>query len=345
MSHGESIGTRRLREQVEQALAASQSRKVIEPLLERLVHLAPRGSESSVLAHRTLAEYRLEEHPWRALLHLKHVLAVHPDDDVAHAMCGLAHAMSGHYRSAVASYRAASTSAPDNPWYHHNLGHLLDVALDRPGAALPHLRAAHQALGVEEAEVTASIIHCLGRLGARTRDEALSILATARRRHPKHASLLELARQLGAPTSAPRGRARAAAVAVPAPIPLRPRGGASRGEENEPARHTHDEAHRSRAASLDEDPVLAALRAHLGAHPSRFDTARRIWSRYCASQPRTRRGRPRNTDILAAAVHRLVMRTAAGASVTLASIARDYGVDPKAVAQRSQEIERALELA
>lgn len=339
MSHGESTATRRLREQVEQALATSQSRKVVEPLLERLVHIASPGSESSVLAHRYLAEYRLQEHPWRALLHLKHVLAAHPDDDVAHAMTGLAHAMSGHYRSAVAAYRAATTAAPENPWYHHNLGHILDVALDKPAPALPHLRTAFETLGEDEPEVAASLVHCLARLPERgvrpqAREEALGILAQARRRHPKHPSLLDLATKLGAaaPTAEapPRRAARSAS-----PIPLRPRAA-------EPVVALPSAA--PAASSGEDDPVIVALRARLGAHPTRFDTAKKIWTRYCETQPRVRRGRPRNADILAAAVHRLVMRRTSGGGVTLAAIARAYGVDPKAVAQRSQEIEREIEL-
>ncbi|MFN9812608.1 MAG: hypothetical protein ACK6CU_23595 [Deltaproteobacteria bacterium] len=334
MSHGESTATRRLREQIEQALASSRSRKVLEPLLERLAALAAPGSESSLLAHRHLAEYRLQDHPWRALLHLKHVLKARPDDDVAHAMQGLAHAMSGHYRSAVAAYRAAAAAAPENPWYHHNLGHILDVALDQPAPALPHLRAAFATLGEEEPEVAASLVHCLARLpgrgiGAHGRGEALAILSSARRRHPKHPSLLELATKLGAGPIAADASPRRSPRAV-SPIPLQPRA------------RSRKAAAESRER-VDEDPVIVALRARLGAHPTRFDTAKEIWSRYCETQPRARRGRPRNTDVLAAAVHRIVMHRTSGGGVTLAAIARAYGVDPKAVAQRSQEIEQQIE--
>lgn len=365
MIPGESTATRRLREQVEQALATSQSRKVIEPLLERLVSIAPAASEAAVLGHRYLAEYRLQEHPWRALLHLKQVIAVHPDDDVAHAMSGLAHAMSANYRAAVASYRAATLAAPENPWYHHNLGHILDVALDRASAALPHLRTAYEILGAEEPEVTASIVHCLSQLGAPQKLEAIAILQVARKRHPKHTSLAELAKQLDAPDLVPSKRQpakRAAALAMPAPIPLRPRvstatvstdaAPASPSTTRLPSASSGADAPHTKPSMLpaagrsgseaDDDPVLAALRARLGAQPTRFDTARKIWTRYCATQRDVRRGRPRNTDILAAAVHRIVMRRAAG-KVTLASIARAYGVDPKAVAARCEEIERVLE--
>jgi hypothetical protein len=37
------------------------------------------------------------------------------------------------------------------------------------------------------------------------------------------------------------------------------------------------------------------------------------------------------------------MHRTSGGGVTLAAIARAYGVDPKAVAQRSQEIEQQIE--
>ncbi len=345
VSH-ESIATRRLREQVEQALAGSQSRKVVEPLLERLVHIAPAGSEAALLGHRYLAEYRLEGHPWRALLHLKHVLAAHPEDDVAHAMCGLAHAMSGNYRAAVASYRSATQAAPENPWYHHNLGHLLDVALERPATALPHLRTAFELLGQDEPEVAASLIHCLSGMGPAMKERALSLLAQARRVHPKHASLAELAQKLGLADEPPQPRRAPAPRVLAPPIPIRPTLAPAL-PATPPATTGH--ALVKTAASLDaeEDPVIASLRQRLGAHPSRFDTARSIWSRYCETQRElmgsgSRRGRPRNADILAAAVHRIVMRRVPEGGMTLASIARAYGVDPKAVALRSQEIETAL---
>lgn len=332
MSH-ESIATRRLREQVEQALASSQSRKVVEPLLERLVHLAAPGSQAAVLGHRHLAEYRLEEHPWRALLHLKHVLLAHPDDDVAHAMCGLAHAMSGNYRAAVASYRASTQAAPENPWYHHNLGHLLDVALDKPATALPHLRNAFELLGEDEPEVAASLIHCLSRMGSAMEERAITVLVQARRRHPKHASLNDLAVKLGLPDEPPPRRT--PTPRTTRPIPLRPHLAEAPGLAPQPSLQPA-------ASKPAEDAVVAALRERLGAQPGRFDAAKLIWDRYCEAQPKVRRGRARTVQILAAAVHRIVMRKQRGGEVTLESIAHAYGVDPAAVEARTAEIERSL---
>ena len=58
---------------------------------------------------------------------------------------GLCQAVQGNYRMAVASFRRAVALAPSNPWYNHNLGHLLAVALDAPSEALVYLRKAHSA--------------------------------------------------------------------------------------------------------------------------------------------------------------------------------------------------------
>jgi hypothetical protein len=302
-----------LREQAERALASARGRRTVEPILERLLRVASPGSDSAVFAHRCLAEYRVEEHPWRALLHLRHVLAAHPDDDVAHAMAGLAHAMSGNYRSAVAAYRAALAASPQNPWYHHNAGHLLDVALDRPSRALPHLRAANEALGRNEPEIAASLVHCLARLGERGRAEARELVTSARREHPDHGGLSNLAKELGPP---------------------------SRPSSKPPERATAARA----TASRDEgsDAVLASLRARLGASSNRFRAAERVWARYVASRERPLRVRAASVGVLAAAVDYAVARRESDAA-TVDVVARAYGVSPRSVTQRYQDIARLLE--
>lgn len=159
-------------------MASRKSRNTILPLLERLARAAPEGSDASLFAHRHLAEYLVEQHPWRALVHLRRVLGpARPPkrsapsghaadvDDGAHALAGLAHALLGNYHSAAEAYRRAIGIAPRNPWYQHNLGHLLDVGLDRPKVALRHLEAAHRAAGPDDGEISASLAHCLARLG------------------------------------------------------------------------------------------------------------------------------------------------------------------------------------
>ncbi len=188
----EESGVDHLRRRAEQAIASDQGRRVIVPLLERLVTVAPDGSAASLYAHRHLAEYRVEEHPWRALLSLRKVVAAQPDDDVVHALMGLAQALLSNFRAAVEAYRRALAIAPRNPWYHHNLGHLLDVALERPEQALRHLEIAHKATAPNDAEIAASLAHCLARLGKLEAARTLaSGAAAAAPRNADHKRLLE----------------------------------------------------------------------------------------------------------------------------------------------------------
>lgn len=142
MQMGERASTvEELWEQAEQALEASSKRA--QALLAELASVAEAGSDASLFAHRHLAELHLEDNPWKAALHLRRVLAYCAEDDILHALMGLCHALLGNYRVAVRSYREASNLAPQTPWYHHNLGHLMDVALDDPIGAERHLRRAY----------------------------------------------------------------------------------------------------------------------------------------------------------------------------------------------------------
>ncbi len=206
----EESGVERLLRHAETALAAGQGRRVVEPLLERLVALAPRGSDASVFAHRRLGEYRVEDHPWRALLHLRQVLPSHGEDDDVHALMGLSHALLSNFHSAIASYRRALALSAGNPWYHHNIGHLLDVALDRPAAALRHLQAAHDALSPPDAEIGASLSHCLARVGRL--GDALLVARGACAAEPRNPELRRLLDWLE--RGAPRDAADALRVAL-----------------------------------------------------------------------------------------------------------------------------------
>jgi len=165
--------------QAEEALEASSRRA--EGLLTRLASVAEEGSDASIFAHRHLAELHLESNPWRAALHLRRVLRYCADDDILHALMGLCQALLGNYRVAVRSYRQASSLAPQTPWYHHNLGHLLDVAMDDPASAEGHLRRAY-ALEPEHDEIIGSLAHCVARLG--DLDEALRLAALAQEKGP-----------------------------------------------------------------------------------------------------------------------------------------------------------------
>ncbi len=176
-------------EQAEEALEASSKRA--EGLLAQLVSVADEGSEASLFAHRHLAELHLEDNPWKAALHLRCVLRHCAEDDILHALMGLCHALLGNYRVAVRSYREASSIAPQTPWYHHNLGHLMDVALDDPSGAYPHLRRAYE-LEPEHDEIIGSLAHCVARLG--DLDEALKLAELAREQgpcNPDHRGLLD----------------------------------------------------------------------------------------------------------------------------------------------------------
>ncbi len=154
----------RLRREVEGALQRALDPSDVLPMLHRLVRITAQGSEESLFAHQKLAELLIERHPWRATLHAKRVLGTLPGDDRAWAVLAASQAMLGNYRYAVAGYQHALEGSPSNPSYAHNLGHLLDVALDRPQDAVPWLRSAHQQRA-DCPEITASYAHALARAG------------------------------------------------------------------------------------------------------------------------------------------------------------------------------------
>jgi tetratricopeptide (TPR) repeat protein len=175
--------------QAEEALEASSKRA--EGLLTQLLSMTEDGSDASLFAHRHLAELHLEDNPWKSALHLRRVLVHCPDDDVLHALMGLCHALLGNYRVAVRSYREASHLAPQTPWYHHNLGHLMDVALDDAQSAERHLRRAFE-LEPDHDEIIGSLAHCVARLGHL--EEARRLAQLAREKgpcNPDHRALLD----------------------------------------------------------------------------------------------------------------------------------------------------------
>jgi len=154
----------RLQREVERALSVKLDVDRTLGLLARLARAASPGSDAWLFAHRYLAELGVEREPWRASLFARRVLALDPTDDGAWAVLGLAQSLLGNHRYAVRSYRRALALAPHNPWYAHNLGHLVDVALDRPQDALPLLSRATEAQPGEP-EIAASYAHALARCG------------------------------------------------------------------------------------------------------------------------------------------------------------------------------------
>lgn len=162
----------RLLAEAEQVLERPDGSPKALILFERALSRAEANSDEALYARRRLAQLYVEHNPWRAALHLRVVIKSEPDDDGSYATLGLCHALLGNYRSAVAAYTRAVRLAPTTAWYHHNLGHLLDVALDQPAEAERHLRRAASLAG-EHDEVLASLASCLGRLGHLAEAETL----------------------------------------------------------------------------------------------------------------------------------------------------------------------------
>ncbi|HYO98254.1 MAG TPA: tetratricopeptide repeat protein [Polyangiaceae bacterium] len=148
---------------VQWAKANSFSARELVPMLQRLVKAAPEGSHERRYGRRELAPLIVAKDPWLAARLARDVLQDGPDDR-AWGVLGLAHTMLGHYRSAARAYRTALELAPGTPEYEHNLGHLLDVAFNRPLSAVPHLRRARAALP-DEPEIGSSLAHALLRVG------------------------------------------------------------------------------------------------------------------------------------------------------------------------------------
>jgi len=155
---------RRLKRSVDWALREPLEPSEIVPILRRLLKMVPPEGEDALFAHRHLAELTVETNPWQAALSARKLTRHDPDDDQGWALLALSLTMLSHYRAAVRAYRKALALSPSNPWYAHNLGHMLDVGLDRPNEGLPLLSAAHRK-EPQETEIAASYAHALGRVG------------------------------------------------------------------------------------------------------------------------------------------------------------------------------------
>lgn len=310
-----------LRRRAEQAISAARPREQVERILEELIAAAAEGSSDAVFAHRQLAEIRLEENPWGAALHLRKVLHHAQDDDIAHALMGLCQALQGNYRMAVNSYRRAVSLSPANPWYNHNLGHLLDVALGAPEEALTYLQKAHRAQPAQE-EVGASLAHCLGRVGRC--DEGVTLARALLGRHPRHQDLSALLAWLerGAPSR--EGAARASI----------PRG---------PARLRTPQAGES-AALNSEDAVQATIRRALrGAQvpDALLDRAVRLWTDLRAAAPRERDPVPSSAWI--AAIEYALARID-GSAVSQRELAKRHHIHPSTLSARYATLRTLLQI-
>jgi hypothetical protein len=171
----------------------------------------------------------------------------------------------GNFRCARTAYERAIACASDpgerggvNPWYAHNLGHLLDVALGEPSRALPWLEAAFAAKR-DNSEIVTSYVHALARAGQA--DTARAVLESARGRFDSR-ELDALLRWLdqGAPSrrrAGPPGPPRAA-------TPKRLARVLARGLSHLPL----DKHQRERALALARDALPPVRRGRAAARPA-----------------------------------------------------------------------------
>jgi tetratricopeptide (TPR) repeat protein len=253
-----------------------------------LARNAPDGSEACAFAHRNLAEILVDRDPWRAALHARRATTAQPDDDRGWAAMGLCQTLLGNYRAAASAYHRAVECSPGNPWYAHNLGHLLDVALGRPRDAVGWLRRAYEGARCD-GEIATSYAQALARAGET--DEAKRVLKRATRRGAtrEQAALLKWLgshqqgaplQQIRSPSSLPRGRVqlRDGSDEVPPPRSVRTKRRRERDAQNAEARrraHSQvseildrgmarlplDEGQRTRAQAMAVEAVSARVPA------------------------------------------------------------------------------------
>jgi tetratricopeptide (TPR) repeat protein len=323
----------RLRARIDDALRRDRPRTEVMPLLERLLASAGDHGELFVYAHRHIAELLIADEPWQAALHLRRVIKAGAADDTAHALMGLCQALLGNFDSAVYQYERALALEPANAWYHHNLGHLLDVALNRPNSAAMHLRWAHEAHPMED-EVTASLAHCVARLGQLEQAEALAQEALdLSPDHESHGSLLTWIKR-----GAPGGFLFSAEHAFQGRDPRNSRfdGLPGEGHEGTPPAAT--------GMQDDDRDVMRALERGMqagGAPLALLGRAEKVWRDYRARRPKVRVSKP---EVHAAALEYAVSIMHGITGVTQTGLAKRYGVSSTALASRYTDIRATLDL-
>ncbi|MCH2108808.1 MAG: hypothetical protein MK135_05730 [Polyangiaceae bacterium] len=130
--------------------------------LDRLKAAAPKGSGYELYTNRYLAEALLERAPFRALKCGRRALELE-EDACTFACVGIAHLSLKNDSSAELAFRGALRLEPENPWYAHNLGHILDTCLNRSEEALKWLESAHRALP-DDVDVLLSLAHAVFRV-------------------------------------------------------------------------------------------------------------------------------------------------------------------------------------
>lgn len=314
-----------LRHQAENLMRRARPRAEVEPLLDKLLRLAADGSEPSLFAHRHLAEMRIERNPWQAALHLRAVMRSNTNDDVLHALMGLCQALLGNFRAAVTSYRRALSITPKNPWYHHNLGHLLDVALGEPETAKRHLESAHDLEPLED-EITASLAHCLANNGDIV--EARTLAFDAMRASPRNAAHKALVKWIdrGAPAGeGPHARSE--------PRVERPGAAKTKAEPNA----TKESSERVESVT---DLLSKSMRA-AGVSNERVAAAMTLWRDYVGAE----RVRVTKPEVCAAAVEYAILHIRGEAGDAEAKLAKRYGVTTRSLQGRFRQLRDALHLA
>jgi len=248
----------RLRRRAEESLRRSLDPSGVIPLLHQLARVAHPASADAAFAHQKLAELLAEVDPWRSALFARRVLQHHPENDRAWAALALTQSILENFRYARRAYERALELSPRNPSYAHNLGHLLDVALREPEAAVGWLGRAYQ-WAKSDTTIAASYAHALGRSG-RWRDAARVLKRALARGTSRELAALGawveagLVGAGGAPSRAARGEAAGAAFR-----PVRERGAGRRRIAREPT--ALDDLERTLRKGLTHLPFSAEQRA------------------------------------------------------------------------------------
>jgi len=334
---------RRLRKRVERALASGDRGSDVVRDLELMVRESSEPNADVLFAHRQLAELRLEESPWQAALHLRHLIAANLRDDGVHALMGLCQALLGNFRSAISSYRRAIQIAPRNPWYHHNLGHLIDVGLGDANLAVKHLQLAYE-LQPQEDEIGASLAHCYARIGKL--DEAAKLAVEAVDNAPdnrEHQVLLAWIEQ-GAPGRAPAGATQRPRVTPPGAAAQRALASQQTDEPTHADAADARPAQRTSAGSPLLDAVVRLLAARMpeaGFAREHVLRAHALWNDYCSIATPSRIAK---LDLYAAAIEYALAQIDSVPGVTQAALARRYRVSAGSISSRYAEIRSTLSL-
>jgi Flp pilus assembly protein TadD len=156
------------------AISRGLPKRDLLAMLKRLIASAAPGSPEESFAKLELSELIVGDEPFRAARLALDVLKEEGPLARAFGVLGIAHSLLGHFRAARRAYERAVELEPEHPAYLHNLGHLLDIAFDRPREALRHLAAARRARPSEPAIVT-SEAHALTRAGQTARAAQLLV--------------------------------------------------------------------------------------------------------------------------------------------------------------------------